>query len=64
MMIFLFFRYFHIDHLPVLASKSIEICPFSMCVNIRARKLYTLYRGTEGVYTSKISCLAQYFFCP
>jgi hypothetical protein len=39
----LFSLYSHIDHLPVLTSTSIEIFPFSMCVNIRAIKLYTLY---------------------
>jgi hypothetical protein len=38
-----------VDHLGVLTSKSNEIFPFSLCVNIRARKLYTFYKGMEGV---------------
>jgi hypothetical protein len=32
----------HVDRLAVLTSKSNKIYPFSLCVNIRARKLYTL----------------------
>jgi hypothetical protein len=34
------FHYY--PHLPVLMSTSIEICHFSLCINICARKLYTL----------------------
>jgi hypothetical protein len=40
--------YSHIDHLHVLTYKSIKCFSFSLCVNIRAKKLYTLYQGTES----------------
>jgi hypothetical protein len=33
----------------VLASITNEICPPTRCVNIHARKLYTLHQGMEGV---------------
>jgi hypothetical protein len=41
------------DYLPVLMSKSNEIYPFNLWVNIRARKLYTLYQGTEAVLNTQ-----------
>jgi hypothetical protein len=46
---FSIFLYSHINHLPLLMSKSIKIFPFNLCVNIRARKLYTLCQGMKGV---------------
>jgi hypothetical protein len=43
------------------SSQQKEICSFNLCVNIRARKLYTLYQQTEGVFDSKVASLIRYY---
>jgi hypothetical protein len=35
--------------------ESNEICPYSLCINIRSGKLYTLYQGTEALETKSHS---------
>jgi hypothetical protein len=43
------------------SSQQKEICSFNLCVNIRARKPYTLYQQTEGVFDSKVAPWIQYY---
>jgi hypothetical protein len=54
-MIFPFSLYSHIDQLPILSSKTIKIYPFSLCVNIRAKKTIHLILRNGGSIKQRMS---------